>query len=295
MMGRTHGVHAEPLTLGLKVALFYEEVRRSQERLDRALDGLSVGLISGAVGNFAHMPPELEEIVCEKLGLKPAPISSQILQRDRHAELMTAIAILGGTLEKLATEVRSLQKTECSELQEPFSRNQKGSSAMPHKRNPIICERITGMARVLRGYASVALENQALWHERDISHSGAERIIIPDACMLLEYMLIKMTAVVDDWVVHEDRMMKNIEDAYLIFYSQPLLLKLVDKGISREDAYRMVQRRAHRAFDEKMSFETLVREDAELAEHISKADCDEVFSLDRYKKHVGTLFNRLGI
>ena len=292
-MGRTHGVHAEPTTFGLKLTVWYEEMKRNQIRLNAALEDLRIGIVSGAVGNYAHMPPELEDRVCEELNLKPSPVSTQTLQRDRHAAFISTLAIIGGTLDKMATEVRALQKTEFNEAQEPFSKSQKGSSAMPHKRNPITCERVSGLSRVIRGYAVTAFENQPLWHERDISHSGAERIIFPDATIALDYMFGLMTRVIKDIVVHPDSMMKNIEASFNIFYSQPLLLILVNKGITREVAYRMVQRNALAAFDEKVLFNDKIRADKEFTDIISEQELDELFSLDRYKQHVDTIYARI--
>ncbi|MDA1353773.1 MAG: adenylosuccinate lyase [bacterium] len=292
-MGRTHGVHAEPTTFGLKLTVYYAEMQRNRTRLVDAIEGLRIGLVSGAVGNFAHYPPELEALVCKELGLEPAPVSTQTLQRDRHADLISTIAIIGGTLDKIATEVRALQKTEFNEAQEPFSSKQKGSSAMPHKRNPITCERVSGLARVLRGYAVTAFENQPLWHERDISHSGAERVIIPDATIALDYMMHLMNRVIKDIVVNKDAMQRNIEASYNIFFSQPLLLRLVNKGITREDGYRMVQRNALAAFDEKVSFESKIRTDDAIMNVMSEAELAELFSFDRYKEHADAIFKRV--
>lgn len=292
-MGRTHGVHAEPTTFGLKLTVFYEELKRGKEKLKASLEELRVGLVSGAVGNYAHMPPELETLTCEALGLKPASISTQILQRDSHATFVSTLAVIGGTLDRLATEIRGLQKTEFNEVQEPFSAKQKGSSAMPHKRNPITCERISGLSRVLRGYAVTAFENQPLWHERDISHSGAERVILPDSTIALDYMFGLMTRVVSGLVVNEDAMMDNIGCSYYVFYSQQLLLKLVDSGMSREDAYRLVQKNALGAFDEKLMFEEKVFADSEITDRVSKDVLEAIFSLDKYKAHVEAIYQRV--
>ena len=233
IIGRTHGIHAEPTTLGLKLALWYEEIGRNLNRLKRAEEGISVGKISGAVGTFAHVTPKLEELVCQRLGLKPAPVSNQIVQRDRHAEVLTTLAILAGTLEKMATEIRSLQRTEIGELEEPFTKGQKGSSAMPHKKNPVICERICGLARVVRGQALTALENICLWNERDISHSSAERIILPDATILIDYMLDKMVWILENLVVFPNKMRQNLELTQGVIFSQKILLTLVDAGLTR--------------------------------------------------------------
>lgn len=293
VMGRTHGVHAEPTTFGLKLTVFYEEMKRNRERLVRAVETLRVGKVSGAVGNYAHMPPALETMVCEELGLLPSPSSTQILQRDRHAEFMCTLAIIGGTLERLATEIRGLQKTEFNEVLEPFSDKQKGSSAMPHKKNPIMCERVTGLSRVIRGYALTAMENQNLWHERDISHSGAERVIFPDATIGLDYMFGIMTRVVKGMTVNEDQMMENIGRSYYIFFSQQLLLKLVQTGISREDAYRLVQRNAMSAFQERQNFIEKVKSDPEITSLVPATELDALLSMDNYTRHVDVIFDRV--
>ena len=292
-MGRTHGVHAEPTTFGLKLTVFYAEFQRDRDRLASALDQLRIGKISGAVGNFAHMPPELEALVCEKLGLEPAPVSTQILQRDRHAQFMSALAILAGTMERLATEIRALQKTEFNEVIEPFSTQQKGSSAMPHKRNPIICERITGLARVVRGYTLTAMENQNLWHERDISHSAAERVIFPDATIAIDYMMAKLTDVIAGMVVNPDQMQANIDRSYHVFFSKQLIQKLVEKGMLREDAYRLVQRNAIAAFVEQVPFKTKLLSDSDLIAVLSETELDALFRFDKYTQHVDTIFNRV--
>ena len=293
MMGRTHGVHAEPTTLGLKLTVWYEEMVRNYDRLIEALTYQNVGKISGAVGNYAHMPPDLEKKVCEKLGLNVSPASTQILQRDRHAHFMTTLAIIAGTLEKIATEIRGLQKTEFNEVLEPFSKKQKGSSAMPHKKNPILCERVTGLSRTIRGYAVTALENQNLWHERDISHSSAERMIFPDATVTLDYMFGIITRVIKDMVVNEEQMKENIGRSYNIFFSQQLLLKLVQKDILREDAYRMVQRNAMAAFNERVMFDDKIKADTDITSKVSQEELDELFSFDKYTKHVDYIFDRV--
>ena len=293
IMGRTHGVHAEPTTFGLKLTIWYEEMVRNKSRLQDALDGINVGKISGAVGNYAHMPPELESYVCSELNLEPAKASTQILQRDRHAHFMTTLAIIAGTLEKMATEIRALQKTEFNEVLEPFSKKQKGSSAMPHKKNPIVCERITGLSRVIRGYALTAMENQSLWHERDISHSSAERVIFPDATIALDYMFGKMIHVMEHMQVNEDQMKVNIARSYHVFFSQQLLLKMVEKGMSREEAYRIVQRNAHEAFDQKVLFENKIKEDPILSKMFSTDEFHQLFSFDKYTQHADTIFNRV--
>ena len=289
-MGRTHGVHAEPTTFGLKLAGWAFELERNRRRVARALEGLRVGKLSGAVGTYAATDPELERIACERLGLEPAPTSTQILQRDRHAELLTALAIAGSSLDKFALEIRHLARTEVAEVQEPFGRGQKGSSAMPHKRNPVVAERICGLARVLRGAAVVGLENVALWHERDISHSSAERVVLPDAFLALDYMLDRFTWLVEGLVVREERMRRNLEGSHYLFFSQRVLLALVESGLARDDAYRLVQRNAMRAWDEELDFRELVRADDEIA---SRIDLENVFDLSAYTRHVDTVFARL--
>jgi adenylosuccinate lyase len=289
-MGRTHGVHAEPTTFGLKLVGWAFELERGRTRISRALEGMRVGKLSGAVGTYAATDPELERIACERLGLEPAPTSTQILQRDRHAELLCALAVVASSLDTFALEIRHLARTEVAEVQEPFGRGQKGSSAMPHKRNPVVAERICGLARVVRGAALVGLENVALWHERDISHSSAERVVVPDAFLALDYMLDRFTWLVDGLVVRTDRMRRNLEASHYLFFSQRVLLALVESGLSRDDAYRLVQRSAMRAWDEELDFRELVRADDEIA---SRVDLEAVFDLNAYTKHVDTVFNRL--
>jgi len=293
MMGRTHGVHAEPLTLGLKLAIWYAEIERDIVRLTQSLEVLRVGKVSGAVGNYAHIDPKIEIMVCEHLRLQASPVSSQILQRDRHAEFMTTIAIIGGTFEKIATEIRACQKTEFNELQEPFSKKQKGSSAMPHKKNPIMCERIAGLSRVLRGYALTALENQALWHERDISHSSTERVIFPDATILLDYMAAKLTNIIENLVVNEIQMKENISKSYNIFYSQQVLLKLVDKGMLREDAYRLVQENALQCFEMHQNFDAAIKNDDRIKAVVSEVELSEIFDFEKYTRHINYIFSRV--
>ncbi len=292
-MGRTHGVHAEPTTLGLKLTIWYEEMKRNKARLIKALDTTNVGKISGAVGNYAHMPPKLEALVCDELQLNIAPVSTQVLQRDRHAEFITTLSIIGGTLEKMAVEIRGLQKTEFNEILEPFSKKQKGSSAMPHKKNPIICERVTGLARVLRGYAVTAMENQALWHERDISHSSTERIIFPDATVSLDYMFGLMAKVIDGMTVNEEQMKQNIAKSYNVFFSQQLLLQMVQKGMLREDAYRIVQRNAHAAFDEQILFDDKIKNEPQIKDLFTDQELSELFSFSPYTKHADEIFDRV--
>jgi adenylosuccinate lyase len=289
-MGRTHGVHAEPTTFGVKLVGWAFELDRARTRVGRALDGMRVGKLSGAVGTYAATDPELERIACERLGLEPAPTSTQILQRDRHAELLSALAVTASSLDKFALEIRHLARTEVAEVQEPFGKGQKGSSAMPHKRNPVVAERICGLARVLRGHALVGLENVALWHERDISHSSAERVVIPDAFLALDYMLDRFAWLIDGLVVREERMRRNLEASHYLFFSQRVLLALVEAGLTRDDAYRLVQRNAMRAWDEELDFRELARADEEIA---GRVDLDAVFDLDAYTRHVDTIFSRL--
>ena len=289
-IGRTHGVHAEPTTFGLKLAGWAFELDRGRRRLGRALEELRVGKLSGAVGTYAATDPELERIACERLGLEPAPVSTQILQRDRHAELLGTLAVLASSLDKFALEIRHLARTEVREVEEPFGRGQKGSSAMPHKRNPVVAERICGLARVVRGAALVGFENVALWHERDISHSSAERIVIPDAFLALDYMLDRFTWLVGGLVVRPERMLQNLEASHGLFFSQRLLLALVEAGLPRDDAYRRVQQSAMRAWEEERPFRDIVAADPELA---GRVDLDTVFDLDAYTRHVDIVFDRL--
>ena len=289
-IGRTHGIHAEPTTFGLKLAGWAFGLERDRIRVERALEGMRVGKLSGAVGTYSATDPELERIACERLGLEPAPSSTQILQRDRHAELLSALALLAASLERYALELRHLARTEVREVEEPFGRGQKGSSAMPHKRNPIVSERICGLARVVRGYALVGLENVALWHERDISHSSAERVVLPDAFLTVDYMLDRMAWLVDGLVVRTERMRENLDSSHGLFFSQRLLLALVEAGSSRDDAYRAVQRHAMRAWEEGLDFTALVRADREIAERV---ELRTVFDLGVYTRHVDVVFERL--
>src|SRR6476660_3081938 len=289
-IGRTHGVHAEPTTFGLKLAGWAFELARGKERVARALEGMRVGKLSGAVGTYAATDPELERLACERLGLEPAPTSTQILQRDRHAELLTALAILASSLDSFALEIRHLARTEVREVEEPFGRGQKGSSAMPHKRNPVVAERICGLARVVRAAAVVGFENVALWHERDISHSSAERVVMPDAFLAVDYMLDRFAWLVEGLVVRDERMRRNLEASHYLFFSQRVLLALVESGLPRDDAYRLVQRNAMRAWDEELDFRELLRADDEIARRI---DLDSVFDLSAYTAHVDTVFSRL--
>ena len=289
-IGRTHGVHAEPTTFGLKLAGWAFELARGRERVARALEGMRVGKLSGAVGTYAATDPELERLACERLGLEPAPTSTQVLQRDRHAELLTALAVVASSLDALALEIRHLARTEVGEVQEPFGRGQKGSSAMPHKRNPVVAERICGLARVVRANSLVGLENVALWHERDISHSSAERVVIPDAFLALDYMLERFAWLVEGLVVRPERMRRNLEASHFLFFSQRVLNGLVESGLARDDAYRLVQRAAMRAWEEELDFRELCRADEEIA---SRLDLASTFDLGAYTRHIDTVFARL--
>src|SRR5688500_26602 len=279
MIGRTHGVHAEPMTFGLKLALWYAELARDVERLQRARQIVSVGKLSGAVGTFAHLPPTIEADTCRTLGLEPAPVASQVIQRDRHAELLSALAITASSLEKFALEVRGLQKTEIGEVEEPFGKGQKGSSAMPHKKNPIGCEQVVGLARLIRGNCQAAFENIALWHERDISHSSVERVILPDSFIALDHMLRRFTRIVRGLVVHADRMRENLERSRGVVFSGTVLLELARRGVSREQAYEWVQRTAMRSLDEQSDFKALLLADADIAKALPRADLERSFDL----------------
>jgi adenylosuccinate lyase len=292
-IGRTHGVHAEPMTFGLKLALWYAELGRQRVRLERARDVISVGKLSGAVGTFSHLPVEVEEAVCARLGLHPAPVSSQVLQRDRHAEVLGALALCAATLEKIATEIRALQKTEVREVEEPFKSGQKGSSAMPHKRNPVGCEQVAGLARVVRTNALAALENVALWHERDISHSSVERVIVPDGFLALDHMLRRMTDIVKGLSVFPERMRKNLDLTKGLVFSGQLLLELTARGMRREDAYRIVQGHAMEAWRTDGDFRERVRQDPEIARVLDRKQVDEVFRLERYLGNVDRVFARV--
>ena len=295
MIGRTHGIHAEPTTFGLKLALWMEELQRNRRRLDEAAMVIAFGKISGAVGTYATVPPEIEEIACARLGLAPAPISNQILQRDRHAQFVTTLAIIAASLEKFATEIRLLQKTESREVEEPFQEGQTGSSAMPHKRNPELCERVCGMARLMRGYALTSIEDVALWHERDISHSSAERIILPDACLLLDYSLSIFTSVINGLNVYPKNMKKDLELTKGLVFSQRVMLALIDKGISRQESYKFVQRNAMESWRTGKKFLTLLEADNELMKRISKVELEAIFDYKFYLTHVDTIFRRLGL
>jgi len=295
MIGRSHGVHAEPISFGLKMALFYKETERNLRRLRAARETMAVGKISGSVGTFANVDPFVEEYVCKKLGLKPAGISSQVLQRDRHAEYLGTIALSGATLEKIALEIRGLQKTEIGEVQEFFASGQTGSSSMPHKKNPIMCERITGLARVLRANAVASLENVALWHERDISHSSVERIIVPDSTILLDYMLDKATKLVSRLVVNKKKMLENIDATEGLIYSQRLLLELVKKGATRKEAYEIVQVLALEADAKDKDFKASVLASAKVKELMSGSEIEDCFRLEYHLKHIDTIFRRIGL
>jgi adenylosuccinate lyase len=295
MIGRTHGVHAEPITFGLKMALMYDEFGRALERLVLARDIIAVGKLSGAVGTYAHMSPRVEAYVCKKLGLQPDAISTQIVQRDRHAEFMSAIALVGCSIDRWALEFRHLQRTEVREAEEFFAEGQKGSSAMPHKRNPITCERLCGLARVLRGNALAAMENVALWHERDISHSSVERIIFPDSTTLLDYMLVTLTNVVDKLLIYPARMKSNLESSKGLIYSQGILLGLTKKGLTREKAYALVQRNAMKTWAGAKTFRDYLLADAEVLKHLTKREIEAAFNLDTHFRQVDATFKKVGI
>jgi len=294
-IGRSHGIHAEPTTFGLKMALWHDEVGRGIERLERAVETISVGKISGAVGTFAHIDPWVESYVCAKLELKPAPVSTQIIQRDRHAEFLGVLALIAASLEKFATEIRNLQRTEIMETEEPFTKGQKGSSAMPHKRNPVASENISGLARLIRANASAALENIALWHERDISHSSVERIVIPDSTIALDYMLHRFTKVVSNLVVYPERMLENLHMTKGLIFSQAVLLALAKKGITREKAYQLVQENAMEVWESGEDFREKVLDDEGIGVHLNKAEIESCFDLDENLKNVDFIFERIGL
>ena len=294
MIGRTHGIHAEPITFGLKMALFYEEMKRNRERLLRAKENIAYGKISGAVGTFAHLPPEIEAYVCERLGLKPEPISNQIVQRDRYAEYMCALGILASSIEKMATEIRHLQRTEVLEAEEPFHAGQKGSSAMPHKRNPILTENLCGLARTIRAYIIPALENVVLWHERDISHSSAERMIVPSATTLADFALVRLNYVIKNLQVYPERMLKNLNLLRGLIFSQQVLLALVEKGLTRDEAYKIVQENAMKVWkDETLQFKDLLLKDERVRKHLSESEIEALFNLRNYLSRVDTIFSRV--
>ncbi|MBF0529641.1 MAG: adenylosuccinate lyase [Deltaproteobacteria bacterium] len=293
MIGRSHGIHAEPITFGLKLAVYYAEMGRNLDRLVRARENIAYGKISGAVGTFANISPAIEAKACAKLGLKPAPVSTQVIQRDRYAEFFSTLAITAATLEKISVEIRHLQRTEVREVEEPFAKKQKGSSAMPHKRNPILTENITGLARVIRADAMAALENVALWHERDISHSSVERIIVPDSTILLDFMLTRMTKLMENLVVYPDRMMANLNSSGGLYNSQRVLLALTKKGLIRDQAYRLVQRNAMQAWEQNLNFKELLLKDQEIRLHLSSEEIESEFDLNYHLKHVDTIFERV--
>jgi adenylosuccinate lyase len=295
IIGRTHGVHAEPTSFGLKLALWVEEMKRNQGRLREARASIAVGKISGAVGTYATLDPEVEVKACARLGLTPAPASSQVLQRDRHAQFMAALAITAGSLEKFATEIRGLQRTETREAEEPFDPGQTGSSAMPHKRNPELCERVCGLARLIRGYMLTSMENIALWHERDISHSSTERVILPDACLVLDYSLTILTGVIKGLFVYPDRMKQNIEVTHGLVYSQRVMLALIDKGLSRQRAYELVQRNSMKAWAEGTPLMDLLKADKDVIASLSQHELDALFDAGYYLRHIDQIFHRLGL
>jgi len=293
MMGRTHGIHAEPITLGLKLALWYAQSRRDYRRIKQAQETMNYGKISGAVGTFAHLSPKIEERACELLGLKPAPISSQIIQRDRYAECLSALAIAASSLEKFATEIRTLQRTEILEIEEYFAKGQKGSSAMPHKRNPIACEQVCGLARLLRSNALAAMQNIALWDERDISHSSVERVIFPDSTILMHYLLRRMTNIIENMLVYPERMKENVQSTRGLIFSQSLMLRLTKQRLSREEAYKLVQQPAMKAWQEGGDFKEIVLKDPDINRHLTASQIEEVFELKRYLRNVDYIFKRV--
>lgn len=293
MIGRSHGIHAEPITFGLKLALWYAEMRRNRARLERAREAVSCGKISGAVGTFSFVDPFVEEYVCRKLGLAPAPVASQIVQRDRHAEFFSTLAIVASSLDKFAQEIRLLQRTEVREAEEYFSPGQKGSSAMPHKRNPVLSENISGLSRLVRSYALAALEDVALWHERDISHSSVERVIAPDATIALDFMLGRFTGLMDKLVVYPDRMLANLNMTHGVIFSQRVLLSLIEKGTTREDAYAIVQENAMKSWQEGIEFRKLLGQDERVQKHLNAADLDAIFDVNHFLKHLDYIFERV--
>ena len=293
MVGRTHGVHAEPMTFGMKLALWYAEMERNRARLERAREVVAVGKLSGAVGTFAHLPPVIEEKICGRLGLTPAPIATQVLQRDRHAEALSALAIVASTLDKIAVEIRSLQRTEIREVEEFFSEKQKGSSSMPHKRNPVVSEQVSGLARVIRGNLQAGLENIALWNERDISHSSAERMILPQSFILTDHILRRAASVLDNLIVYPQRMRENLESMNGLVFSGQVLLELAKKGLSREDAYRLVQRNAMAVWQKRGTLRELLGNDPEVRRWLDEAELERAFDLDRQMEHIDTIYRRV--
>jgi adenylosuccinate lyase len=294
-MGRSHGVHAEPTTFGVKMALYYEEFKRNRDRIRQAVEAISYGKFSGAVGTFSNISPDIEKRVCERLNLKPDPISSQVIQRDRHAEFMAALAICAGSLDQLATEIRHLQRTEVREAEEPFQKGQKGSSAMPHKRNPILCERVSGISRVIKANMNVALDNMTLWHERDISHSSAERIIFPDSTIALDYLIHRMIFIMENLHVYPENMMANINRTGGLFYSQSLLLALVEKGLAREDAYTIVQDLAMRVWAGEGTLLDLSSKEPVITKTLLHKDLEEIFNLNHYLKNINYMYKKIGL
>jgi len=292
MMGRTHGVHAEPITFGLKIALWWDEVKRGRKRLYEATSSISVGKLSGPVGTHATVPPSIEKDVCDLLGLSPAPISNQIIQRDRHAHFITTLALIAATLEKIATEIRGLQRTEVREVEEPFTEGQTGSSSMPHKRNPELTERVCGLARLIRGHSITAIENVALWGERDISHSSAERVILPDSCLALDYITNLLTGVIEELRIHEDRMLENMELTRGLLFSQRTMLLLVEKGLAREDSYKIVQENSMKTWDDGLDFRELISNDRRVTDIVSPQELSELFDYSHYTKYVDDIFDK---
>ena len=293
MMGRTHGVHAEPITFGLKMASWYEEMRRNKQRLERAKETISYGKIAGAVGTFSSINPEVERYVCEKLALKPEPVSTQIIPRDRHGEYFVTLAIVASSVDRFAQEIRLLQRTEVREVEEFFSEGQKGSSAMPHKRNPVLSENLSGLARLMRAYALSALENIPLWHERDISHSSVERVIAPDATTLLDFMLVRFTDLLDNLLVYPEKMQENLEITQGLIFSQPVLLQLVEKGLSREEAYTLVQSNAMRSWRERRSFKELLSDDERIRSYLTAEEIDNLFRSENFLKNINFIYDRV--
>jgi len=293
MVGRSHGIHAEPITLGLKLALYYDEMKRHLERWDAALDTIAVGKISGAVGTFAHLDPAMEKSILESLGLKPAPVSNQVIQRDRHATYFTTLALIASSIEKIAVEIRHLQRTEVGEVEEFFHAGQKGSSAMPHKRNPVLTENLSGLARLIRGYAIAAMENVPLWHERDISHSSVERVIAPDATALADFMIHRLTSVIRNMQVYPEKMLINLHSSHGLIFSESILLMLVDRGLTREHAYPLVQRNAMKSWEQGSDFKLLILEDTDITKYLSREEIEGAFSLDRALRWVDDIFARV--
>src|SRR5690554_6720641 len=295
MMGRTHGVHAEPLTWGLKLAVWYAEIERHISRMERIKELVAVGQFSEAVGNYASIDPRVEELACQELSLKTAAVSNQVLQRDRHADLLNNLALIAASLEKFALEIRNLHRTDILEVQEGFRKGQKGSSAMPHKKNPIICERISGLARVVRGNVIPGLEDVALWHERDLSHSSVERVIIPDSTILVDYILDKFRMVLNELLINKNKMKENIENTHGLIFSQKVMLALVDKGLSREKAYEMAQRNALKSWEKQLDYRLLLKEDKEISAHLTKEEIDSIFDYQSFLKEIEHIYQKTGL